>query len=343
MGKKLNKAGAKRSKILEGWKEGDDSVWELSIDCVTVNKELGTQILSNEKKINKLKQENSSLQAELNGTHQTLKEIQNIQTNLIKTNKRMSSALVAGPNPKRKKKDLSILSRQQQWNRKKQLHGDVTHALSFLESDRIQPLSVTLSTGSSTEVLDLQSGTYSKPLKNTCTNPLAESPELALYVKDHFGLSDTAYHELAMICEQLPRLSKLKKLAKNLNSQWEIKPCPENSGIQQSLKSRLITRVQCLLKDEKISAGEKLQVKLSGDGTKICRKHNLINFTFTLLNEGSVAMSPSGNHTIAIINGSEKYEHLQIALADIIAEVRELKNLTVQQHNFEIEYFYAVT
>ena len=43
-------------------------------------------------------------------------------------------------------------------------------------------------------------------------------------------------------------------------------------------------------------------------------------------------MSPS-------INGSEKYEHLQIALADIIAEVRELKNLTVHQHSFEIEYF----
>ena len=133
MGKKLNKAGAKRSKILEGWKEGDDSVWELSTDCVTLNKELGTQILSNEKEINKLKQENSSLQAELNGTHQKLKEIQNIQTNLIKTNKRMSSALVAGPNPKRKKKDLSILSCQQQWNRKKQLHGDITHALSFLD------------------------------------------------------------------------------------------------------------------------------------------------------------------------------------------------------------------
>ena len=75
----------------------------------------------------------------------------------------MSSALVAGPNPKREKKDLSKVSRQQQWNRRKQVHSDITHALSFLESDGVQPLSVTLTTGSSTEVLDLQTGTYTKP------------------------------------------------------------------------------------------------------------------------------------------------------------------------------------
>ena len=250
----------------------------------------------------------------------------------------MSSTLVAGPNSKRKKKDISKVSRQQQWNRKKQVHSDVTHALSFLENDGVQPLSVTLTTGSSIEVLDLQTGTYTQP-KDMCTNALTDSPQLALFVKDRFGLSDTAYHELAMICEQLPRLSKLKKMAKNLNSSWEIKPCPENSGVQQSLKSRLSIRVQHLLKGENISVGEKLQVKLSGDGTKICRKLNLINFTFTLLNEGALAMSPSGNHTIAIVNGSEKYEHLKTALGDVITEPCELKTLTVDQYNFEIEYF----
>lgn len=267
MGQRLNKSGTKRSKILDSWKEGDNSVWKFSIDCIAVNKELGSQILSNEKKINNLKQENSSLQAKLNEAQPKLKEIQNVQATLIKTNKRMSSTLAAGTNPKRKKKELSEVSRQQQWNRKKQVHSDVTHALSFLQNEGIEPLSVTLNTGSSTDVLDLQSGTYTKP-ENICMGALSGSPEIALYVKDRFGLSDRAYHELAMICEQLPCLSKLKKLAKNLNSQWEIKPCPENSGIQQSLISRLVTRVKHLLNEDKIFVGEKLQVKLSGDGTK---------------------------------------------------------------------------
>jgi len=101
MGQRLNKTSAKKSKILEGCKEGSDSVWELAIDYIAVIKELCTQVLSNENEINKLKQENSSLQAELHDTQQKLKEIQNIQATLIKTNERMSSALATGPNPKR--------------------------------------------------------------------------------------------------------------------------------------------------------------------------------------------------------------------------------------------------
>ena len=115
-------------------------------------------------------QENSLLQSELNTAREKLKEIQNDQATLINTNKRMSSTLVAGPNSKRKKKDISKVSRQQQWNRKKQVHSDVTHALSFLENDGVQPLSVTLTTGSSIEVLDLQTGTYTQP-KGMCERP----------------------------------------------------------------------------------------------------------------------------------------------------------------------------
>ena len=86
MGKKLHKTGAKKSIILDSWKEGDNSVWELSIDCVTANRELGAEVLLNERKITKLMQENSLLQAELHGTRQKLKEIHNIQTTLVKTN-----------------------------------------------------------------------------------------------------------------------------------------------------------------------------------------------------------------------------------------------------------------
>ena len=65
-----------------------------------MNKELWIQILSNEKKIVKLMQENSLLQIGLNIARQKFKEIQNYQATLIKIKKRMSSTLVAGPNLK---------------------------------------------------------------------------------------------------------------------------------------------------------------------------------------------------------------------------------------------------
>ena len=109
--------------------------------------------------------------------------------------------------------------------------------------------------------------------------------------------------------------------------------------MQQSLESRLRERAYHLLQRHQLKAGDKLQVKLSGDGTKVCRKLSLVNFTFTLLNEGDIAMSPSGNHTIAIINVPEYYEKLANALSDIIAEVKRLTSICVEGESFEIEYF----
>lgn len=82
-----------------------------------------------------------------------------------------------------------------------------------------------------------------------------------------------------------------------------------------------------------------MQVKLSGDGTKVYRKLNVINFAFTLLNEGAVAMSPKGNHTIANINSTESYEVLVTTLSDICDEVKKLTSVEVSGYNFSIEYF----
>ena len=243
MGQKLSNAGAKRSKILEDWKTGDGAIWELSVDCVAANRELSSQVSSNEKKLKRLMQGNDHLQAQLEDTRQKLKEIQNSQNQIIKSNKRMSSVLAnSGSQSKCKRQDISELSRQQKWTRKKQLHTDITQALSFLESqDGVHPSCITLvhSITSEMEVLDLESGEYKKP-ESTST---VSEPEFALFVKDRFGLSDSAYHELCMICEQLPRLCRLKELSRHLNSQWDIKPCPDNNGIQQALTSRVIERV----------------------------------------------------------------------------------------------------
>ena len=36
-------------------------------------------------------------------------------------------------------------------------------------------------------------------------------------------------------------------------------------------------------------------------------------------------MTPSGNHTLAILNGTESYDRLKVALEDIITEVYNLQ------------------
>ena len=75
-------------------------------------------------------QDNDHLQAQLEDTKQKLKEIQNSQNQIIKSNKRMSSVLAnSGSQSKRKRQDFSKLSCQQKWTRKKQLYTDITQAL----------------------------------------------------------------------------------------------------------------------------------------------------------------------------------------------------------------------
>ena len=37
---------------------------------------------------------------------------------------------------------------------------------------------------------------------------------LMLYIKDRFGVSHTAYHEMAKVCKQLPRQCQLQKKIK---------------------------------------------------------------------------------------------------------------------------------
>ena len=63
------------------------------MDCVAANRELSSQMSSNDKKLKRLMQGNDDLQAQLEDARQKLKEIQNSQNQIIKSNKRMSSVL----------------------------------------------------------------------------------------------------------------------------------------------------------------------------------------------------------------------------------------------------------
>ena len=139
----------------------------------------------------------------------------------------------------------------------------------------------------------------------------ASISEKILYIKEKFGISDSAYHELSMVYHDLSRSHHLKKMASELNTKCEINLCPNGKGVQQSIQSRLRERLNVLIREDKINCGDKIQIKLLGDGTKVCRKLNLINFTFTVLNEGDLAKSPKGNHTVAIMNGTENYNDLR--------------------------------
>ena len=109
-----------------------------------------------------------------------------------------------------------------------------------------------------TEVINLQPNAF--PQSSPEQGEVDNHTSMVLYVKERFGLSSSAYHELSMVCQELPRSWKLKDLTKEMNSKWDIKPCPGNDGVQQSLESRLRERVNRMLQEGKVKSGDTLQV-----------------------------------------------------------------------------------
>ena len=130
---------------------------------------------------------------------------------------------------------------------------------------------------------------------------------MLLYIKDRYNVSGGAYHEMTKICKSLPRSYKMKRRIVELNKKWNIWPTPEGTtGVQQSLEDRLRVRVAHLTKvappDASFRRTRTIKVKLSGDGANIGKRLHVVNFTFTVLDEGAAAYTSDGNHPLVIFN-----------------------------------------
>ena len=121
-------------------------------------------------------------------------------------------------------------------------------------------------------------------------------------------------------------------------------PTPNGTcGVQQALESRLRQRVLHLHHTSDLDATFRhercLHVKLSGDGTNIGKRLHVVNFTFTLLEEGALAYSAEGNHSLAMIKESEDYAQMFKALQDVRNEVERLTTIDIDGTTYRIIYY----
>ena len=170
------------------------------------------------------------------------------------------------------------------------------HSLLWLEEEGYRPLSVEMKNTSTGKIENIELGhdeldELFGSEKEQITGEDVDVLNMMLLVKDQYNVSTSAYHEMSQVCKSLPRSYKLKQRIKESNSLWGIQPTPNGTvGFQQSLEDRLRIRVQHLLKslepDTELHCNRVLQIKLSGDGTRIGKRLHVVMFTFTLLNEG---------------------------------------------------------
>lgn len=72
------------------------------------------------------------------------------------------------------------------------------------------------------------------------------------------------------------------------------------------------------------------------------RNSSFILLSFSLLQAGDDVMSAGGNHTIAIVKGSESYNTLNESFGMVFNEINNLineKQITINDSKFNLEFF----
>ena len=172
------------------------------------------------------------------------------------------------------------------------------------------------------------------------TNDDLDNINMWLYLKDKFNISNEAWHEISMKAVDVPSKHAIGKRIKELNKNWNLKPTPGRAeGIQTGFGESLKEQIIRLENTGELRGGETLKIKISGDGTNIGKRLKVVNFTYTILNEKDIAMAEKGNYVLAVIKGTEEYDDLRDSLEDLRKEMGNLKEVNVNGHNFEIQYF----
>ena len=146
--------------------------------------------------------------------------------------------------------------------------------------------------------------------------------EQILYLLDTFCVSDEFYYELSMMENGLPRSYFIKQCKNNLNKLCHVIPTPGTfEGAQVSFESLFLQQIPAFKKEHSDFNfdNETLKIEISGDGAKMAQESNYVLLSCALLKKKEEVMSAKGNHTIAVVNGSEKYE-----TSDVLSEINSL-------------------
>ena len=181
--------------------------------------------------------------------------------------------------------------------------------------------------------------------QNEITDGEMSRVELILYLLDKFCVSDEFYHELSMIENGLPRPYLIKQCKNNLNKLCHVTPTPGTfEGAQVSFESLLLQQISAFKKENPDFNfdNETLKIKISGDGAKMTQKSNYVLLSCALLQKKEEVMAAKGNHTIGVVNGTEKYETLQVSSKNVFSEITsfiEQGAITVDGQEVKLEFF----
>lgn len=242
-------------------------------------------------------------------------------------------------------KKFNDYSKHHQKRIKNQLKEECQTALSFLGlynfiATKIEVLNTDTNQYETFNLVGEGELTFTESDPKELTNDDLDNINMCLYLKDKFNNSNEAWHEIAKKANGVPNTYSIKKRIKEVNSRWNLKPTPgDTEGVQLGFSESLQEHIVKLQQTGEIKDGETIKIKLSGDGTDIGKRLTVVNFTFTILNEKELAMGEKGNYVLAIIKTTETYDNIRESLADLRMEMSNLKEISVNNCTYQIEYF----
>ena len=298
MRKKLSSTGGKKRKqLLCSWKEGKGSVWDFTVD----GNEASRQMTARKRQVEEQLQQQTIKQLKL---EEEVKELKHrVQT---------QSAVISDLSSKKKRRSTSKhwtqYSRQQKAKIKKRVADNLRTTLNILcEHEKLKVCNIEMINidTQGKEILDIGRGTFSQIQETPSSSKKLNS---TLLIKDKYGISNEAYHELHMLHPQLPNYSQIQKTIKEMNSTLTITNTPNNTmGVQINLRPCVTACLSHLLPST-TGTQRKVRIKLTGDGTQIARGLNVVIFAFTILEKDLNPTSAHGSHPVAIIRTTETFD-----------------------------------
>lgn len=167
--------------------------------------------------------------------------------------------------------------------------------------------------------------------------------DILLFWKDKNLVSNAAFHELSMFLTEkavpFPKFNKIQKRITELDSSIILSRTPGAFvGIQQTFSQSISNHVRNLLAMGKLSGINDLQIKLSSDGTRVGKRMHLITFGYHLASSDLICRAVK---LLCVVKCPETYDALKISFSEIIAEIKSLSFICIDERVFPIHFFFG--
>jgi hypothetical protein len=161
--------------------------------------------------------------------------------------------------------------------------------------------------------------------------------------KDNSSISDHVYHNFRKnlnLENILPTNSKIRKLRNLQNSEQNV--LKNNFGVFVDIKSKLIKEISIKLEtNQLIIVDNKIKLKFCGDGAQVSKKLTIFNFSFAIISDKKNCKTVTGHSIVGVFQITESYENLKNSLEQIILQIENLKKISVNQHEFDLDIKFA--